>query len=139
MASERKSVYDLSAIERYTMSSNQRRRLPITRESIVHKFDIAGTEGYLIAGLYEDNSPGELFIVIAKEGSTLRGVMDGFAIMLSMSLQHGVPLETIISKLEGTSFEPSGITGNPEIPMTSSILDYIGRWLRLKFLAEEVK
>jgi len=111
-----------------------RRKLPDERHSITHKFSIAGHEGYITVGLYEDGQPGEIFVRMAKEGSTIAGLMDSFATALSLSLQHGVPLKLLVEKFKSTRFEPSGFTGNPDVPRTSSIMDYIFRWLDLKFI-----
>jgi len=116
-----------------------RNPLPAERPSIVHKFSIGGHEGYLIVGVYEDGSPGELFIVMSKEGSTIRGLMDSLAVHLSIALQYGVPLEAFINKMKDQRFEPSGFTGNEEIPLAKSVVDYIYRWLELKFLITEEK
>ena len=115
-----------------------RKKLPDERRSITHKFSISGHEGYLTAGLYEDGQPGELFIKMSKEGSTLSGVMDALALSISMNLQYGVPLEVLVGKFCHSRFEPAGMTGNRDIPMVKSIIDYIGRWLALKFLPKEV-
>jgi len=112
----------------------QRRRLPDERQSITHKFSIGGHEGYLTVGMYEDGTPGELFIVMAKEGSVVSGLMDSFATSVSLALQYGVPLQVLVDKFSHTRFEPSGFTGNPAIPIAKSITDYIFRWLALKFL-----
>jgi ribonucleoside-diphosphate reductase alpha chain len=114
-----------------------RRRLPDERKSITHKFSIGGHEGYMTVGMYEDGTPGELFVTMAKEGSVVSGLMDNFATMISMSLQYGVPLKVLADKFSHTRFEPSGFTGNPEIPIAKSITDYIFRWLALKFLPAE--
>jgi ribonucleoside-diphosphate reductase alpha chain len=111
-----------------------RRRLPDERQSITHKFSIGGHEGYLTVGMYEDGTPGELFIVMAKEGSVVSGLMDSFATSVSLALQYGVPLQVLVDKFSHTRFEPSGFTGNPAIPIAKSITDYIFRWLALKFL-----
>ncbi|HET8541353.1 MAG TPA: vitamin B12-dependent ribonucleotide reductase [Anaeromyxobacter sp.] len=111
-----------------------RRRLPDERRSITHKFSIGGHEGYMTVGMYDDGTPGELFVTMAKEGSVVSGLMDNFATMISMSLQYGVPLKVLCDKFSHTRFEPSGFTGNPEIPIAKSITDYIFRWLSLKFL-----
>lgn len=111
-----------------------RRRMPATRQSITHKFDIAGHEGYLTVGLYEDGSPGELFITMAKEGSTVGGLMDSFGTAISLCLQYGVPLKTLCEKFAHTRFEPSGFTKNPDIPVAKSLTDYIFRWLGHTFL-----
>jgi ribonucleoside-diphosphate reductase alpha chain len=114
-----------------------RRKLPDERESITHKFSIGGHEGYITVGKYEDGSPGEIFITMAKEGSTISGLMDSFATMTSLALQHGVPLQLLVDKFTHTRFEPSGFTKNPEIPMAKSIMDYIFKWLATKFLDRE--
>jgi ribonucleoside-diphosphate reductase alpha chain len=114
-----------------------RRRLPDERQSITHKFSIGGHEGYLTVGMYEDGTPGELFIVMAKEGSVVSGLMDSFATSVSLALQYGVPLKVLADKFCHTRFEPSGFTGNPAIPIAKSITDYIFRWLSLKFLPSE--
>ncbi|MCH8167994.1 MAG: penicillin-binding protein 2, partial [Proteobacteria bacterium] len=106
-----------------------RRRLPATRASITHKFSIEGHEGYITAGLYEDRSPGEIFITMAKEGSTLSGMVDAFATSISLALQYGVPLRDLVKKFSHMRFEPSGRTENGEIPVAQSIVDYIFRWL----------
>ncbi len=115
----------------------QRRRLPEERRAITHKFSIGGHDGYLTVGMYEDGSPGELFCVMAKEGSVVSGLMDSFATAISLSLQYGVPLKVLVDKFSHTRFEPSGFTGNPQIPIAKSITDYIFRWLALKFLPSE--
>ncbi len=113
----------------------QRKRMPRTRQSITHKFSIAGHEGYITAGMYEDGSVGEIFLTdIGKEGSTLRGMMNSFATAISIALQYGVPLETLVQKFSYMRFEPEGITGNPEIPFAKSMPDYIMRWLASRFL-----
>jgi ribonucleoside-diphosphate reductase alpha chain len=114
-----------------------RRRLPDERQAITHKFSIAGHEGYITAGLYEDGVPGEIFITMSKEGSTISGLMDAFATSVSMALQYGVPLRVLVEKFSHMRFEPSGFTGNKEIPIAKSILDYIFRWLGKKFLPPE--
>jgi ribonucleoside-diphosphate reductase alpha chain len=111
-----------------------RRRLPETRTAITHKFDIAGHEGYLTVGLFEDGTPGELFITMAKEGSTIGGLMDGIATLTSLSLQYGVPLEALVKKFAYQRFEPSGFTKNPDIRQAFSIIDYVFRWLGLQFV-----
>jgi ribonucleoside-diphosphate reductase alpha chain len=115
----------------------ERRRLPDERQSITHKFSIGGHEGYLTVGMYEDGSPGELFCVMAKEGSVVSGLMDSFATSVSLALQYGVPLKVLVDKFSHTRFEPSGFTGNPQIPIAKSITDYIFRWLALKFLPSQ--
>ncbi|HYQ85858.1 MAG TPA: vitamin B12-dependent ribonucleotide reductase, partial [Bacteroidota bacterium] len=114
-----------------------RRRLPDERQAVTHKFSIAGHEGYITVGLYEDATPGEIFITMSKEGSTISGLMDAFATSVSMALQYGVPLRVLVEKFSHMRFEPSGFTGNKEIPMAKSICDYIFRWLGRKFLPPE--
>jgi len=111
-----------------------RRRLPDTRTAITHKFDIAGHEGYLTVGLFEDGQPGELFITMAKEGSTIGGLMDSIGTLTSMAFQYGVPLEALGRKFAHQRFEPSGFTKNPEIRNASSITDYVFRWLAMQFI-----
>ncbi|MFN2463662.1 MAG: vitamin B12-dependent ribonucleotide reductase [Candidatus Dormibacteria bacterium] len=117
----------------------KRSKLPDERQSITHKFDIQGHEGYITVSMFEDGTPGEIFVKMAKEGSTLSGMMDSFAIMVSLSLQYGVPLEALVSKFSHVRFEPSGYTSNPEIPIAKSIVDYIFRWLASKFYDDEGK
>jgi ribonucleoside-diphosphate reductase alpha chain len=116
-----------------------RRRLPSTRTSVTHKFAIEGHEGYITAGLYEDGSPGEIWLTMAKEGSTLSGMMDAFATSISLALQYGVPLRDLVNKFGHMRFEPSGRTENAEIPVAQSIVDYIFRWLASQFLTEDEK
>ncbi|MEO8275361.1 MAG: vitamin B12-dependent ribonucleotide reductase [Thermoanaerobaculia bacterium] len=116
-----------------------RRKLPDERRSITHKFSINGHEGYITVGVYDDGQPGEIFLVMAKEGSTISGLMDTFATMVSLSLQYGVPLRALVDKFSHTRFEPSGFTKNPEIPIAKSITDYIFRWLASKFMNQEEK
>ena len=111
-----------------------RRRLPETRSAITHKFDVAGHEGYLTVGLFADGQPGELFITMAKEGSTIGGLMDCVGTLTSLALQYGVPLEALLHKFAHQRFEPSGFTKNPEIRNASSIIDYVFRWLALQFI-----
>ena len=111
-----------------------RRKLPDERQAITHKFSIAGHEGYITVGMYEDGKPGEVFLVMAKEGSTVSGLMDGFATSLSLALQYGVPLEAIVDKFSHIRYEPSGFTKNPDIGYAKSITDYIARWMAVKFL-----
>jgi ribonucleoside-diphosphate reductase alpha chain len=131
----------LAAVRPLTMTEQEtappravRHRLPGERASITHKFALAGHEGYITVGLYKDGTPGELFIRMAKEGSTVSGLMDSFATAISLALQHGVPMKLMCEKFSHTRFEPSGFTGNPEIPIAKSIMDYIFRWLELKFV-----
>ncbi|HEX9780979.1 MAG TPA: LAGLIDADG family homing endonuclease [bacterium] len=114
-----------------------RRRLADERQSITHKFSIGGHEGYFTVGLFEDGAPGEIFIVMSKEGSTLSGVMDSFATTVSLALQYGVPLKVLVNKFSHVRFEPSGVTHNKDIRFAKSIVDYIFRWMALKFLPAE--
>jgi len=114
-----------------------RRRLPDERRSLTHKFDIQGHKGYVTVGLYDDGTPGEIFLSMAKEGSTISGLMAAFALQTSMALQHGVPLRTMVDKFSHVRFEPSGFTKNPEIPIAKSLIDYIFRWLASRFLDPE--
>ncbi len=116
-----------------------RRRLPDEREAFTHKFSIAGHEGYITVGLYPDGNPGEIFLTMAKEGSVVSGLMDGFATAISLALQYGVPLKVLVNKFAHTRFEPAGMTNNREIPIAKSILDYIFRWLSSKFLTDDEK
>src|SRR5262245_49325598 len=111
-----------------------RRRLPADRNATCHKFDIAGHEGYIHVGFFEDGTPGEIFIKMAKEGSTISGLMDTVGVLTSMALQYGVPLEVLVSKFSHVRFEPSGFTKNPDIPMAKSLIDYIFRFLAARFL-----
>ena len=112
-----------------------RRKLPDTRASYTHKFDVAGHEGYLTVGVFPDGTPGELFITMSKEGSTIGGLMDSVAALTSMSLQYGVPMEALVRKFAHQRFEPSGFTKNPEIRRASSIIDYVFRWLAFQFVS----
>ena len=114
-----------------------RRKLPPERQAVTHKFAIAGHEGYITVGKYEDGQPGEIFLVMAKEGSTISGLMDSFATSISLALQYGVPLRVLIDKFAHVRFEPSGHTGNSHVPFAKSIIDYIFRWLASKFLPVE--
>src|SRR5438128_1797241 len=114
-----------------------RRKLPDERKAVTHKFDIGGHEGYLTVGLYEDGMPGELFVTMAQEGSTISGLMDAFATQTSYALQFGVPLKFMVDKCSHRRFEPSGFTKNPEIPIAKSIVDYIFRWMAAHFLPAE--
>ncbi|RIK74390.1 MAG: vitamin B12-dependent ribonucleotide reductase [Planctomycetota bacterium] len=116
------------------VAAPRRERLPDTRRSVTHKFSLAGHEGYLTVGLYDDGRPGELFITMAKEGSTIGGLMDCFGTAVSMSLQYGVPLEVLVNKFSHTRFEPMGHTKNPDIRIAKSIVDYIFRWMGITFL-----
>ncbi|MBI4353942.1 MAG: vitamin B12-dependent ribonucleotide reductase, partial [Candidatus Omnitrophica bacterium] len=114
-----------------------RRRLADERQAITHKFSIGGHEGYLTVGLFEDGTPGEIFITMSKEGSTLSGMMDSFATMVSLSLQYGVPLRVLVTKFSHVRFEPSGVTNNKDIRFAKSVVDYIFRWMALKFLPKD--
>ena len=115
----------------------KRRKLPNERSSITHKFSIGGHEGYLTVGKYDDGTAGEIFIKMAKEGSTLSGIMDAFALSVSVALQYGVPLRALVDKFVNSRFEPSGYTGNPRIRYAKSVVDYIGRWLGGKFISSD--
>ena len=114
-----------------------RRKLPSERQSITHKFSVGGHEGYITVGMYEDGTPGEIFIKMSKEGSTLSGFMDGFALSVSIGLQYGVPLKALVDKFINTRFEPAGYTGHRSIPYAKSVLDYIGRWLGGRFISAD--
>jgi ribonucleoside-diphosphate reductase alpha chain len=122
-----------------SMGQPVRRRLPDERQSLTHKFDIAGHEGYITVGLFEDGTPGELFLVMAKEGSTISGFADAFAQAISYALQYGVPLQVLVDKFSHARFEPSGMTKNPDIRFAKSIVDYIFRWMATKFLSKEAQ
>ncbi len=113
----------------------RRRVLPVTRQSLTHKFNVNGHEGYLTVGLFEDGRPGEVFIKIAKEGSTLSGLVQGFCRAFSLALQYGLPLPDAIDRFRGMRFEPSGPTSNPRIPQATSVLDYVARYLEVSFNA----
>ncbi len=114
-----------------------RRRLPDERRAVTHKFQVAGHEGYITVGLYPDGQPGEIFLKMAKEGSTVSGLMDTLATMTSIALQYGVPLRDLVNKFTHVRFEPSGFTGNPEVPIAKSIVDYIFRWMGSRFLSKD--
>ncbi len=113
-----------------------REHLPDERQSITHKFRVGDQEGYITVGLYEDSRPGEIFVKIAKEGSTVSGLMDAVALLTSVTLQYGVPVEDLARKLKNTRFEPYGRTNNPHIPWATSVVDYVFRWLERKFVPE---
>lgn len=123
-----------TVIQKEIIDVPKRKKLPDERHSITHKFSVGGHEGYITVGLFENGNPGEIFITMSNAGSFLSGIMDAFALSISLNLQYGVPLEVLIRKFTNKSFEPSGMTSNREIPMAKSIIDYIGRWLALKFL-----
>jgi ribonucleoside-diphosphate reductase alpha chain len=123
--------------QRELFARAQREKLPVERTSVTHKFSVGGHEGYITVGMYEDGRPGEIFIKMSKEGSTLSGVMDGLALTISLGLQYGVPLKVFVDKLLNTRFEPSGISANPNIRFVSSVLDYIARWLGGRFISAD--
>jgi ribonucleoside-diphosphate reductase alpha chain len=131
---------DKAVTEAVAKVGPRRRRMPRERQSITHKFSIGGHEGYITAGMYEDGTVGEIFLTdIGKEGSTLRGMMNAFATAISLSLQYGVPLETLVRKFSYMRFEPEGMTTNPEIPFSKSMPDYIMRWLASRFLDTDLQ
>jgi len=135
---EEKRPAGAEAPEQQDLSNRDpRRKLPDERKAITHKFSIGGHEGYIIVGMYEEGAPGEVFIKMSKEGSTLSGFMDGLALSISIGLQYGVPLKTLVDKLTNTRFQPSGFTENPSIRYASSVLDYVARWLGGRFLSSE--
>src|SRR5215471_21349896 len=113
-----------------------RHRLPDERRSTTHRFSVAGHKGYITVGIYPNGEPGEVFIVMAKEGSPVSGLVSSFAQVVSVALQYGVPLEVLCEKFVHTRFEPSGFTGNPEVPVATSIMDYIFQWLKLRFFGK---
>ena len=127
----------VSTAQTYDLTSVRRRRLPDERKSITHKFKIGSHAGFITVGLYDEGTPGEIFITLSKEGSTLRGMLDAFATSVSIGLQYGVPLKTLVSKFSHVRFEPSGFTQNANIRVAKSVIDYIFRWLALKFLSPE--
>jgi ribonucleoside-diphosphate reductase alpha chain len=116
-----------------------RRKLPDERHALTHKFDISGHEGYITVGLFEDGMPGEIFLVMAKEGSTISGFADAFAQAISYALQYGVPLQALVDKFSHVRFEPSGMTKNADVRFAKSIVDYIFRWMASKFLSPEAQ
>jgi ribonucleoside-diphosphate reductase alpha chain len=135
-----KTAGELAALAAQALvTSPVRRKLPDERHAITHKFDIAGHEGYITVGLFEDGQPGEIFLVMAKEGSTISGFADAFAQAISYALQYGVPLQALVDKFSHVRFEPSGMTRNPEIRFAKSIVDYIFRWMASKFLSAEAQ
>lgn len=117
----------------------RRRRLPDERNSLTHKFSVGGHEGYVTVGLFDDGMPGEVFITMAKEGSVISGLMDAFATSISICLQYGVPLDVLVNKFVHMRFEPSGYTNNPEIRVAKSLIDYLFRWMALKFLSRDAQ
>src|SRR5664279_5034690 len=128
------AVKESAGSERFEPTRAVRRHLPDERRALTHHFSIAGQEGYLTVGVYEDGLPGEIFITMAKQGSTISGLMDAFATVVSLALQYGVPLSVLCEKLSHMRFEPSGWSGNPKIGYAKSLMDYIARWLELRFL-----
>jgi ribonucleoside-diphosphate reductase alpha chain len=136
-AARRAPPQEATPVEATAAQAPRRRRLPDERPAVTHKFSVGHHEGYLTVGLYDDGSPGEIFLVMAKEGSTIAGLMDTLATTISLALQHGVPLRVLVEKLIHTRFEPSGITGNRAIPFARSVTDYIFRWLGQRFLEPE--
>jgi len=134
-----KTAAELAAQAAALVTSPVRRKLPDERHAITHKFDIAGHEGYITVGLFADGQPGEIFLVMAKEGSTISGFADAFAQAISYALQYGVPLQALVDKFSHVRFEPSGMTRNPEIRFAKSIVDYIFRWMASKFLSPEAQ
>jgi ribonucleoside-diphosphate reductase alpha chain len=133
-ASQGTKAKETKAKEATTGFRPVRRKLPSVRNAMTHKFSIGGHEGYITVGMYDDGQPGEIFLVMAKEGSAISGLMDSFATAVSLALQYGVPLRVLIDKFSHVRFEPSGHTGNPAVPIAKSIIDYIFRWLASKFL-----
>ncbi len=117
----------------------RRKKLPDERRALTHKFSVGGHEGYITVGLYEDGTPGEIFLTMAKEGSTISGLMDAFATAISLTLQYGVPLEALVEKFSHMRFEPAGYTKNPEIPIAKSLVDYIFRYLASRFLTADLR
>lgn len=115
------------------IQSGQRRRLPVERRAITHRFNIGGFKGYLIVGLYVDGQPGEIFLRMAKSGSTLAGLLDSLAVAVSLGLQHGISLQTFADKYIDSRYEPSGHTGNPEFGEAASVTDYVFRWMSKRF------
>jgi ribonucleoside-diphosphate reductase alpha chain len=135
--SKRTQPVSTSLEEKKPVWKPYRHRLPDERQAITHKFSIAGHEGYITIGMYDDGKPGELFITMSKEGSIISGLMDGFATAVSLALQYGVPLKVLVDKFSHMRFEPSGFTNNERIPIAKSVCDYIFRWLAMKFLPQD--
>jgi ribonucleoside-diphosphate reductase alpha chain len=134
-----KEVVDAAVAAALASRAPMRRKLPDERQAITHKFDISGHEGYITVGLFEDGMPGEIFLVMAKEGSTISGFADAFAQAISYALQYGVPLQALVDKFSHVRFEPSGMTKNPDVRFAKSIVDYIFRWMASKFLSPEAQ
>ena len=129
----------LDGTEKTRETQLARQRLPDERQSITHKFSVAGHDGYLTVGMYDNGEPGEIFVVMAKQGSVVSGLMDTVATSISLALQYGVPLKVLVDKFSHSRFEPAGFTNNPQIPIAKSIVDYIFRWLGQKFLGATEK
>jgi ribonucleoside-diphosphate reductase alpha chain len=127
----------MEPMQRELFARMQREKMPVERASVTHKFSVGGHEGYITVGMYEDGRPGEVFMKMSKEGSTLSGMVDGLALTISLGLQYGVPLKVFVDKLLNTRFEPSGITANPNIRFVSSVLDYIARWMGGRFISAD--
>ena len=138
-ASDTKAAIDAAVAAAVASRTPVRRKLPDERHALTHKFDIAGHEGYVTVGLFEDGQPGEIFLVMAKEGSTISGFADAFAQAISYALQYGVPLQALVDKFSHVRFEPSGMTKNPDVRFAKSIVDYIFRWMASKFLSPEAQ
>jgi ribonucleoside-diphosphate reductase alpha chain len=136
-ASVNRAVNAALPVQQELFGRQQREKMPVERASVTHKFSVGGHEGYITVGMYADGRPGEIFIKMSKEGSTLSGVMDGLALTVSLGLQYGVPLKVFVDKLVNTRFEPSGISANPNIRFVSSVLDYIARWLGGRFISSD--
>ncbi|HQZ38222.1 MAG TPA: vitamin B12-dependent ribonucleotide reductase [Vicinamibacterales bacterium] len=134
-----RDVVDAAVAQALASRTPMRRKLPDERQAITHKFDISGHEGYITVGLFEDGMPGEIFLVMAKEGSTISGFADAFAQAISYALQYGVPLQVLVDKFSHVRFEPSGMTKNPDVRFAKSIVDYIFRWMASKFLSPEAQ
>ncbi len=134
-----KELVDAAVAQALAARAPQRRKLPDERQALTHKFDISGHEGYITVGLFEDGMPGEIFLVMAKEGSTISGFADAFAQAISYALQYGVPLQALVDKFSHVRFEPSGMTKNPDVRFAKSIVDYIFRWMASKFLSPEAQ
>jgi len=127
----------MEPMQRELFARMQREKMPVERASVTHKFSVGGHEGYITVGMYEDGRPGEVFMKMSKEGSTLSGMVDGLALTISLGLQYGVPLKVFVDKLLNTRFEPSGITANPNIRFVSSVLDYMARWMGGRFISTD--
>jgi len=119
------------------MPDTLRKPLPATRRAITHKFTVGNHEGYLTVGLFDDGHPGEIFIKMAKEGSTMSGMVQAFCRAFSLAMQYGLPLEEAVARFKGMRFEPMGATNNPRIPEAMSIIDYVARYLELEFARKE--